>query len=71
MGVLVFVVTASCVLSDSRVSLVSDAIRPYHPSMLYAYLALILQGGVVQVRTVRDHLRDSIMLCTVRGMMTI
>ena len=49
MGVVVFLVTACYVLSDERMRLVSDSLRPYHPSMLYAYLALIIQGGVVQV----------------------
>ncbi len=50
LGVLVFLCTACFVLSDGRLRLVSEHIRPYHPSFLYAYLALLLQGGIVQVR---------------------
>ena len=51
MGVVVFLATCWYVLWDGRLRLVAgDSLRPYHPSMLYAYLALTLQGGVVQVR---------------------
>ncbi len=50
MGVVVFLATCWYVLWDGRLRLVAgDSLRPYHPSMLYAYLALTLQGGVVQV----------------------
>ena len=48
-SVVVFVATAAYVFSDSR-SLLFPSIKLYQPSFLYAYTALLMQGGVVQVR---------------------
>ena len=48
LSVVVFVCTAAWVFSDRR-RLLLPSIRLYHPSFLYAYVALIMQGGVVQV----------------------
>ena len=48
LSVFVFVSTAAWVFSDRR-RLLIPSVRLYHPSFLYAYLALTLQGGVVQV----------------------
>lgn len=45
-GVIVFVVTAAVLLSDIRFRFVSVAL--YHPTFLYAYLALVTQSGVLQ-----------------------
>ena len=49
LSVAVFLVTSSYFLSDSRRLLITS-IRLYQPSFLYAYAALLMQGGVVQVR---------------------
>ena len=47
-SVLVFCATAFWVLSDNRRRLI-QSVRLYQPSFLYAYLALLMQGGVIQV----------------------
>ena len=47
-SVLVFSATASWILSDNRRRLI-QSVRLYQPSFLYAYLALLMQGGVIQV----------------------
>jgi hypothetical protein len=46
--VLVFCCAAFYILSDGRRQLVSS-VQLYHPSFLYAYVAILVQGGVVQV----------------------
>lgn len=48
LSVLVFCCAATYILTDSRRQLVTS-VRLYHPSFLYAYVALLLQGGVIQV----------------------
>lgn len=47
-AVLFFVAVGSYVFSDARMTLITS-IRYYHPTFLYAYVAIVLQGGVVQV----------------------
>ena len=54
-SVLVFTVTSLWILSDKRRQLIT-AIRLYHPSFLYAYLALPIQSGVVQVSKGKNKL---------------
>lgn len=49
LSVVVFLCAASYVLSDNRRQLITS-VKLYQPSFLYAYLALLMQGGVVQVR---------------------
>ena len=53
-SVLVFTVTSLWILSDKRRQLIT-AIRLYHPSFLYAYIALPIQSGVVQVSKVKSQ----------------
>ena len=48
-SVLSFCVAGSIILSDNRRQLV-NSVQLYQPSFLYAYLAIFLQGGVIQVR---------------------
>jgi len=47
-SVLSFCVAGSIILSDNRRQLVTS-VQLYQPSFLYAYLAIFLQGGVIQV----------------------
>ena len=49
LSVLVFLATSSYVFSDDRRHLISS-VKLYQPSFIYAYLALFMQAGVVQVR---------------------
>ena len=49
LSVVLFTVTAIFILTDNRRHLIS-AIQLYHPSFLYAYIAIPAQAGVVQVR---------------------
>lgn len=46
LGVVVFAVTAGSVLSDPRSRFVP--VPMYHPTFIYAYLALVAQGGLLQ-----------------------
>lgn len=46
LGVVVFAVTAGSVLSDTRSRFVP--VPMYHPTFIYAYLALVAQGGLLQ-----------------------
>ncbi|XP_075680601.1 uncharacterized protein LOC113791597 [Dermatophagoides pteronyssinus] len=46
-GTFIYVVAFITVITDSRLSLFPN-IRLYHPSFIYAYLAIIIQGGLVQ-----------------------
>ena len=48
LSVVLFTVTAIFILTDNRRHLVSS-IQLYHPSFLYAYIAIPTQAGVVQV----------------------
>jgi hypothetical protein len=49
-SVVAFALAFVTVLSDHRRSLVPAA-RLYHPSFVYAFFAIPLQAGVVQVRS--------------------
>lgn len=48
LSVLVFLVTSTYFFSDNR-RMLFTSVRFYQPSFLYAYVALIMQGGVIQV----------------------
>ena len=48
LSVALFTITAICILTDKRRQLISS-IQLYHPSFLYAYIAIPTQAGVVQV----------------------
>lgn len=54
LGSLVFLVGYIWILTDFRMSLFSS-VRLYYPSLLYGFVAIILQGGIVQV-SLRQHL---------------
>lgn len=56
-GTFIYVVAFITVITDSRLSLFPN-IRLYHPSFIYAYLAIIIQGGLVQVNNC-GHIKSS------------
>ncbi|CAM1319543.1 Uncharacterised protein g7242 [Pycnogonum litorale] len=47
LSVIVFISTTIWILSDPKISLV-PGVRLYHPSFIYAYIALFVQGGILQ-----------------------
>ena len=48
-SILAFCAAGSLILSDNRRQLL-HSVQLYQPSFLYAYLAIFMQGGVIQVR---------------------
>ena len=47
-SILAFCAAGSLILSDNRRQLL-NSVQLYQPSFLYAYLAIFIQGGVIQV----------------------
>ena len=52
-SILAFCAAGSLILSDNRRQLL-HSVQLYQPSFLYAYLAIFMQGGVIQVRILKN-----------------
>lgn len=52
-SILAFCAAGCLILSDNRRQLL-HSVQLYQPSFLYAYLAIFMQGGVIQVRILKN-----------------